>query len=309
MNKTQKDVTIKDFIHKPVVKTAVIAILTTAISICVGKLGTWEGGIAKQWPFLLALIVTVLLDVVVLCYYATAEVNMRKVIEVQERQIKGFTDLIVNIITVSAENTSEVNTCIHKVNETHTIDPNIWNFEKMCRGLCSLIYRSLCELGGSMQYGVSYVALDEKTPKENPSIKMVAFANKNMHKPSVLGKSRKVPCGEEVEKSYYDAALFHSEKADNVIKWGAKEVEEVFRYSTPEEQEKHKGKYQLYIAVPVICDNRKMVGLLQIAGMDNSFLGCLTKQELEEITDKLLVPYANIFLLFHKMEKALLAGV
>lgn len=309
MNKSQSSTTFKDIIHKPTIKTVILAVLTTIISIFVGKLGTWEGGLAQQWSTLIPLIIIVVLYIVVLCYYATAEVNMRRVIEVQERQIKGFTDLIVNIITVSSTNTSDVNACIHKVNETNTIDPNIWNFEKMCRGLCFLIYKSICDLGGSMQYGVSYVALDERSPKEKPSIKMVAFANKNMHKPSVFGKLRQVVSEEDGKKPYYDALLFCSGKADNVIKWGAEEVNDIFRYPTTEEQEKHRGKYQLYIAVPVFCDNRKMVGLLQIVGMDNSSLGCITRQELEEITDKLLVPYANIFLLFHKMEKALLAGV
>lgn len=100
--------------------------------------------------------------IAMLIYYATVEVNMRRVVEVQEHQIKAFSELVSNIITVSEDNTSEINTCIHKVNETHEIDPNIWSFKKMCQGPCSLIYRSICNLGDSEKYGVSYIALNER---------------------------------------------------------------------------------------------------------------------------------------------------
>ena len=51
-----------------------------------------------------------------------------------------------------------------------------------------------------------------------------------------------------------------------------------------------------------------MIGLLEIVGLDNSMLSCVSKEELEEVTNKFLVPYANVFLLLHKMERALLVG-
>ena len=51
-----------------------------------------------------------------------------------------------------------------------------------------------------------------------------------------------------------------------------------------------------------------MIGLLEVIGFDDTKLGCVTREEAEEITNKYLVPYANVFLLLHKMEKALLAG-
>lgn len=65
---------------------------------------------------------------------------------------------------------------------------------------------------------------------------------------------------------------------------------------------------KFFVGIPVFCDNRKMVGLLEVVGFDDDRLGCLTREEMEEKVNKYLVPYANMLLLVHKMEKALFAG-
>lgn len=51
-----------------------------------------------------------------------------------------------------------------------------------------------------------------------------------------------------------------------------------------------------------------MIGLLEVVGLDDSMLSCASKEELDKATNKFLLPYAKIFLLLHKMEKALLVG-
>ena len=64
----------------------------------------------------------------------------------------------------------------------------------------------------------------------------------------------------------------------------------------------------MYVGIPVFCDDDKMVGLLEIVGLDDTKFRCKSKDEVEEIVNKFLVPYANVFLLLQKLEKALLAG-
>lgn len=302
------------FLMKPWVKTVILTLLTTAISVLVGMLGNWD---VHQQAFLgkvIMLIVTVILYIVALIWYATVEVNRRRSLEVLERQVDAFTDLVINIIYTCGTNAADINKCIHHVNQAKVIDTNIWNFKDSCSQLCRLIYMSLFKMGKSRECAVAYVALDEDSRYED-TVRMIAYANKNMNAPSVYNRPRQFTSACEDSGAYHDLKLFckGSRKeqgwANRDVRWGAEEVEEVFCYASLEEEAEHKGLYQLYIGIPVICDDRKMVGLLEVVGMDNTKFGCLTKKELEEVVDKLLVPYANIFLLLHKMEKALFAGV
>lgn len=304
----------KKVLMKPVVKAVIMTLFTTAISILVGMLGTWDSNLPGFWGKLIGLAVVVILYMVILAWYATAEVNRRRTIEVLEQQVEAFTDMVINIIAACETNASDINRCIHRVNDTHKIDPNIWDFKKASRGLCKLIYDSICKLGKSREYGVAYVALEEGTTTED-TVRMIAYANKNMHSPSVYGRVRCFADVDWNDNAYHDLRLFFKGSrglgggTSNDIRWGVDEVQAVFRYSSQEAMIRSQRKYHTYIGIPVFCDNRKMVGLLEVVGMDETKFGCLTKKELEEVADKLLVPYANLFLLIHKMEKALFAGV
>lgn len=304
----------KKVLMKPAVKAFIMTLFTTAISVLVGMLGTWDSNSPGFWVKLIGLIVVVALYVVILAWYTTAEVNKRRTLEVLERQVEAFTDLVINFISACETNAADINNCIHHVNDTHKIDPNIWDFKKASRALCAQIYFSICKLGKSRDYGVAYVALDEGADATD-TVKMIAYANKNMHSPSVYGRPRHFLEAGKNADAYHDLKLFYkgSEGVDgatnNDIRWGVEEVKEVFRYSSQEAMMRSQEKYHAYIGIPVFCDNRKMVGLLEVVAMDETKFGCLTKKELEEVADKLLVPYANLFLLIHKMEKALFAGV
>lgn len=79
-----------------------------------------------------------------------------------------------------------------------------------------------------------------------------------------------------------------------------------FTYKNPQARQRNQGKYNQYIAVPVFCHDDKMIGLLEVACLNDARLG-ITKQEVEEMAKKFLAPYSFIFLLLHKLERALLA--
>lgn len=179
----------RNFALKPWVKTMILTVFTTVISILVGRLGTWESTQPDFGGKVAALVVAVVLYIVTLIWYTTAEVNRRRTVEVLEQQVEAFTDLVINIISTCEMNAADINQCIHHVNETQKIDPNIWNFKKSSKMLCRQIYSSICQLGKSKNYAVAYVALDEGAADKD-TVMLIAYANKNMHSPSIYDKPR-----------------------------------------------------------------------------------------------------------------------
>lgn len=145
---------------------------------------------------------------------------------------------------------------------------------------------------------------DERSENE---VEMIAYANQNHHQPTIFKLKRNFK-NIDKKNSYHDLCLFAERKADSDIRFGIDEVNEVFAYDSKEKAAKNHNKYHLYVGIPVFCDDDKMVGLLEIVGLDDTKFRCKSKDEVEEIVNKFLVPYANVFLLLQKLEKALLAG-
>lgn len=291
----------KAFLKKPPVKNIIIAIFATLVTITVAILGNWS---PSQVYFPLKLggfIVCTAVYLVIMGIYTRVEVNDRRAAEIQQRQVSTFEDLVISIISICGTNASDINTCIHDVQKTKKIDLNIWSFNKASWLICEHIYNNICKLGNSKKYAVAYVKLIEDDGAED-QVEMIAYANQNRHKPTVFGKKRCFK-GIDLDSSYHDLCLFNKARSDNDIAMGTDEVNEIFV-----QNKGNAGKRFLYIGIPVFCDNRKMIGLLEIIGLDNSMLSCISKEELEEATNKFLVPYASVFLLVHKMERALLAG-
>lgn len=294
------------FITKPVVRAIVIALLTVLVGLITSSLGSWDSSQSYFIAKVVAFFIIVVAYILFTGYYTKNDVNQRRSYEVLQHQLDTFEDLIISIISICETTASDVNTCIHLVNEKHVIDPNIWNYEKACKLVCERIYDNICKLSGSKKYGVAYIRLVEDDLPED-KIEMIAYANQNRHKPTIFKKKRQFK-NVDLKNAYHDLCLFEKSKADSDIRVGVDEVNEIFAYDSKEEANKNRGKYHLYVGIPVFCDNRKMIGLLEVVGLDDTKFKCITKEEVEEVSNKFLVPYANIFLLLHKMEKALLAG-
>lgn len=294
----------KGFLTRPPVKITIVSILTIIISILVSLLGTWDKNQANFVMKLICFFACVVLYIGLMIFYTTDEVNHRRLLEVYKGRIDTFEDLVISIISICETNATDINKSIHHINEAKTIDLNIWSFDKSCKEICEHVFNNVCKLGNSKRYGVAYVKLLESDTNQD-RVQMIAYANQNRHKPSVFNVKRQFK-DINPENAFHDLCLFREAKSDNDIRFSQEEVDAVFAHTS--KGNKNKGKYHFYIGIPVFCDNRKMIGLLEVIGFDDTKLGCITREEAEEITNKYLVPYANVFLLLHKMEKALLAG-
>ena len=206
------------------------------------------------------------------------------------------------IILVSQDNSSEMNECMHDYLVDGKINSQIWNYKKACYHLCATLYEFSIKLTKNENIEVSYVKLNESTSNE---IQLYAYRNRSNQSPTLLNKTRNFLNTEAV--MYYDMKMFKNNRAETKVLYGSETINIHF-YRTSEELEKKPKKYKEYVAIPVFCNNKKMVGLLQIACLEDCSLA-ENEAVLKEVADKFFVPYANLFLLLHKMNKALHLGI
>lgn len=285
----------KDFLVRPVVKHAILAILTVAVSTFVSMVGIFKSS-GLIFGIMLALsIVSALAYIIATALYAKNEVNSRRVTEVQAHQLEAFKDMANNIVSICQDNVEAVNRCIHEASKNGQVNLNIWGFNNICKNICGCAFNTVKRLSGSEHYSIEYVRLIEDDKED--SVATVGYANQNMQAPRTFNRVR--PFKNIDKDAFRDLWLFKNSNSNIAISFGKEEIANDLA---------RPNNKTLYVGIPVLCHDEKMVGLLQIIGTDNTKLGCLTKSEAEEVVGKFFVPYANLFLLLHKMEKALFAG-
>lgn len=288
----------KDFfqslVEKPVPKIIVQTGITVGITITSSLPATFDPSQTGFMSHLLVFLFFILLELVFMIASTTSEVNTRRAKDEIEKQMRGLKKLASNVIKICESNASELNECLNAVHD-NKINLKFWSFDKASGILCQSIYEFLKEMFKNENFEVAYVRRVRDANKRD-IIYMNAYANNGNDMPTIW-------CTERVmkEHSYYDARLFRIGKGNIEVLPNEQSVDEKFSYLDGK-----KTAYKQYVAVPVMC-NKKMIGLLEVASLDDARLG-LTKAEVLEIANKFLVPYAKMFLLLHKTEKALLVG-
>lgn len=293
----------REFLNKPMVKNTIMAAMVLIIGGLCSALGGWDyKGDKYFWIKFLFLTIFGILYIILLLYYSFSEDSLikenealNKVNIALEKQRDVYEDVMTGEVSICKQSAGEVTQALHDIASKGTVNLNIWSFDKASNLACVEIYRLLCKLHGtSKDFGVSYIRLDE----EKEMIYMSGFANQNMQIPTVFGKRRAI----NDSNAYHDADLFKKGKADIEALKSKDESNKVFVFK----KASNPDKYTQYIAVPVFCADRKMVGLLEVTCLNGTTLA-ETEKELKDLASKYLVAYAFFLLLLHKLEKALLA--
>lgn len=291
-------------LKKPQVKNVILALPGLVIGGLFSALGDWSNRDISFWIKVGLIIFFLFIYIFLLIYYSTGEVNDRRTRKILDDRVKTYEEIMTSIDNICKQNASEVNAVIHGIIEKGDFNPHVWSFDKACMLTCKHLYNLLVQLSsGDKDFGVAYVRLEED---QNPEveIRMNGFANQNMLKPSIYNQRRRIDINNA--NDYHDVELFRKGKSDIEIIIGHEKIDEAFSYTQKQSRIDNKNKYNQYIAIPVFCDDTKMVGLLEIVCFNETNLG-IDEREVKEIASKYFVPYSYLLLLLHKMEKAILA--
>ena len=292
----------KEFFLRPKVRAITTEIFTLLVGISLATLGNWD---TTQNFFLVKVICFLgvsILGIAYLVLCTAQQVKDKLLMSEYSRQLNAYETALTGIIHISQSNASNLNACIHHFEGSGTIPPNVWEYKKVCYELCKIIYDFVCKLSDNHECEVAYVRLNENAEGE---ISMFAYANQNNQTPKLLNKKRNFKDLTQIQ--YYDMTIFNACVNETTVLYGSDIINNRF-YRTADEREQRPSKYNQFIGIPVFCDNKKMVGLLEISCLEKCSLG-KSENELKDISDRYFVPYSNLFLLLHKIEKALHLGI
>lgn len=307
---------------KPEVKSVSLALFALFIGGLSSAMGSWDyKNDLYFWKKIIVLAILVILYISFLIAYTRTEKQEQKqweekevdyqkrYLELEEHNIElmkkndAYSFVMSNLISVCKQSASNVNKIIHEIIEEGKIDLRIWSFDLQCSLICEEIRKLLVQLSTrtEKEYGVCYIRLKEDGKN---TVYMCAYANDMALQPTIFRKYRSISRSRK-SGVYHDIALFRKNKTDIDILMNAEEIQENFFFSNPKDRQ----KYAQYVGIPVFCDKEtggKMIGLLEIIGLHGTVIA-EEEKIVNEIVKNYLVPYANLMLLLHKMEKALTA--
>jgi len=291
----------KKFLNTPVVKSILLSGITLIIGGICSALGTWDfenddmivGKIIGLGVFCVAY-------VSLLAYYSTQETNLNKISALYEKQNQTFEEVMSGLMNVCRRSAGGANKVIKSIVDKSSANLELWSFDEACFWLCKNIYDTLCKVGYGKEFEVIFDRLDE-SEKPEKNIYTNAYANKEMKRPSVYNVHRNI-----TEHKYHDVDLFRKNSSETEVVIGSEAIDKLFHHEDPQKRSENKDKYNQYIAIPVFCNDDKMVGLFEIVCLNKTYLAN-NEEDIREIVSRYFSSYTYFVLLLNKLEKALIA--
>lgn len=288
-------------LNHPFVKALLLGTITLIIGGICSAMGQWDFKGDKYLIYkFIALMVFFAIYIIFIAYYSTNETNERKIASIYAQQNAAFEELMAGLMNVCKRSAFGANKVIKSIINEKKANLELWSFDEACFWVCQNVYDLLCKIGYGKDFEVVYDRLDESVKPEK-EIYANSYANNDRGRPSIYGKRRSIQ-----DDSYHDAELFKLNQADIEVIVGSEEIDKVFGHKTKDKRNKNKEKYNQYVAIPVFCNDEKMVGLFEIVCLNKTSLGD-TEDDIREIISKYFVTYAFLMLVLHKLEKALVA--
>lgn len=263
-------------------------------------MGQWDFKTDNSLPYkIVALIIFSIIYIILIAYYSTNETNNKKKMAVYEKQNQAFEEVMSGLMGLCKKSAEGANKVIKNIANNKKINLELWNFDAACFWVCKNVYDLLCKLGTGKDFEVIYDRLDESVKPEK-EIYANSYANKDSKKPSLYKIKRSIQ-----DDDYHDTELFKLNQSDVDVIIGSEEIDKVFGHKTKDKRNKNKKKYNQYIAIPIFCNDEKMVGLFEIVCLNKTYLG-ETEEEIREIVSRYFITYAFFMLVLHKLEKALI---
>lgn len=251
-------------------------------------------------------IILTIAHIILVVYYAKTESDVNS----ENIKLKGLLD---NVNKISRANsyicssmsefvepwTVSINKMSKDIMHKRTINQNDWNLNKIYKEICISCRNMIKEFTGiddNSKVSVGFVSYYEVDNVKY--VKMEAHSNPQTTRPGVFDVEETL-----ADCIYQYAKLIKRNDTEIFALCNNEEIQKCF-------EKKHSytdlSKYTQYIAVPIFCNRTNILGVLQIVTKyEYTILDSVI--ELKEFGEKYVIPYTDLMLLAHKIQKYLLS--
>ena len=217
-------------------------------------------------------------------------------IEEAVRQLESYKVLFDDLSNSLQDSSVGINKIARTIINSGEVQDDRWTFDNSSNVICEVIRKFIINqsvIGENI--AVNYV---KRHDEDENIIELVGCSN-TIHEPP---NSYRVPRNIHEVDSKCDAKMFVKNSAHRIIKLTPDEVDKVLVYN---DREHDSGRIEQIAFVPVMCEKKKMVGLLELVAYKGTIIAS-TDAEMDKIVLKARILYTTLLLL-QKSEKAALA--
>lgn len=215
------------------------------------------------------------------------------------RSIQRKSEILGYIVATFKETingyTVNINNISNDIIDRGVAEKRDWNVAQLCDTVC----KSCCELVKKIaeeenSISVGYISAYNKNGTQY--INMIAHSD--ITKPNVYKMEQLLE-----DCNYYYASII---KTSNPQIRAFATKEEILKHFRARNCDTDLSKYSQYIALPVMCDANKIIGVLQIV-VKNDLKIRNTEKELIGLAEAYITPYVSLLVLINKLDKGLFA--
>ena len=275
------------------ISTIVLVIFVTAFGLLISVVSN----VILKIVFCVIAIVSAIIQSVFSIRCAAFDKAREEDVNYAESRLRIYKAMFENVPVILDDSAVGINEIARSIKTTGILQSDRWTLDKSAKSLCESMKRfvkQLCIKGDSVN--VYYVrTMDDDGTK----VKMIGRANDYGESPKTYRVERQVT---EDETAYFDLRMFAKKENHAEFRLTAEEVDRVFYYK---DRERESGKYEQFLFVPVVCDENKIIGMVEILLKRGNKLA-ETEDDMKRI-QKLLQIYLSTFGLLTKAEKAAIA--
>ena len=221
-----------------------------------------------------------------------------------ETKQKSYIDILKSIQSVLMTTSKNINSLEHKIAEENVLDEEIWSFKQTCAIICSDAYNVLKSINERCS-NVEITYINFERTKEGTIAELIAYKNSEDIMPSILEKRIAIPKTVPKKKlgnKYSFERYYLAQRNEPQIFVNEEIIKKNFYFK--DEIAKNECKYKQFVAIPVSCESKKVIGIIQIASLVEKAFG-ETVEELQETILSLMKPLGYLFLLANKTQKCI----
>lgn len=220
----------------------------------------------------------------------------------------------VNIINYTAGTmetwSKRINQIAYDISKGNTPNQSDWKLEEIYEGICcgcksmiqtfieTKIIDNNIEINDNDNISVGFIKYYIRNGTKY--VKMIAHSSLQNARPDIFGKE------ETLDECIYQYARLINKKTNEII---AYENNEKIRENFSKKNENTDlSKYSQYIALPIVCSNNRILGVLQITAKHN-YIIMDSEDELKLFSRTFVTPFTELIMLAEKIQKGLFAKI
>lgn len=205
--------------------------------------------------------------------------------------------IVTSFVSIIEPWTSNINKIANDIKNKGKANEKDWDYQKICTDICigcKNMIRQFIQATNDTDISVGFIKYTCDRNKE--SIKMIAHSSPQTAKPDIFDVEELLS-----ECNYQYAKLIRS-KTRSIL--ALENNNRIRQYFHKKHDDTDLSKYTQYIAIPILCNKNKILGVLQVT----TKYGCTimkTDVDLKKFGETYITPFIELLILTEKIEKGM----